>query len=97
MKVDRAAEKYRTSHDAMLAISDPSVIPKWNDSLPVLKVEDIHRLSEALLGDSEGRRCPSWIWTRKTGVSAESADVVGDKGTYASSHPFAGANYASQL
>ena len=96
-KVDRAAEKYRTSRDAMLALSDPSVIPEWNDSLPVLKVEDIHGLSEALLGDSEGRRRPSWIWTRNTGVSAESADAAGDEGTYASSHPFAGANYASQL
>jgi len=32
-KVNRAAEKYRTSHDAMLALSDLLVIAEWNDTL----------------------------------------------------------------
>jgi len=62
-KVNRAAEKYRRSCDAMLALSDPLIIPDWAATLPVLKVEDVHGLSEALMGESEGKRRPSWIWT----------------------------------
>jgi hypothetical protein len=81
----------------MLALSDPSVLPDWNDTLPVLKVEDVRGLSDALMGDSEGRRRPSWIWTRNTGVGAGSAEAAGDEGAYASNHPFAGAKYVLQL
>ena len=54
-KVDRATTKYRTSREAMLSLLDPLVVPEWNDTLPVLKVEDIRRLLEALMGDLEGR------------------------------------------
>jgi hypothetical protein len=54
--------------------------PDWNDALPVLRVEDVRGLSEALMGDSEGR---SWIWTTHTGVLADGTDA-GDEGTYAS-------------
>ena len=43
------------SHNVMLALSDPLVLPDWNNTLPILKVEDIHGLSEVLMGDSEGR------------------------------------------
>lgn len=62
-KVNRAAEKYRTSRTAMLALSDPLIIPAWVDSLPTLKSEDVRGLSEAVMGESEGKRLPSWIWT----------------------------------
>ena len=55
VKVNRAAEKYCTSHDAMLSLSDLLVVPDWNDTLHILKAEDICGLSEALIGDSEGR------------------------------------------
>ena len=51
-KVDRAAEKYRASRDAMLALSNPLVIPDWNDTLRVLKAEDVRGLSDALMGES---------------------------------------------
>jgi hypothetical protein len=61
--VNRAAEKYRTSRTAMLALSDPLIIPAWVDSLPTLKSEDVRGLSEAVMGESEGKRLPSWIWT----------------------------------
>lgn len=47
----------------MLALSDPLITPEWVATLPVLKVEDVRGLSEALVGESEGKRRPSWIWT----------------------------------
>ena len=81
-KVDRAAEKYRASRNAMLSLSDPLVVPDWNDTLHVLKAEDVHGLSEALMGDSEGKRHPSWIWTMNMGMVGGSADQAGDKGAY---------------
>jgi len=81
-KVDRAAEKYRVSRDAMLALSDPLVIPSWSDTLRVLKADDVRGLSDALMGDSEGARRPSWIWTTNTGVLAGGADQMGDEGTH---------------
>jgi hypothetical protein len=80
-KVDRAAEKYRTSRDAMFALSDPLTIPHWNDTLPVLKSEDVRGLSDGLAGESEGSRRPSWIWTKNTGILAGGADTAGDEGT----------------
>ena len=52
----------------MLSLSDPLVVPDWNDTLRVLKAEDVHGLSEALMGDSEGKRRPLWIWTMNMGV-----------------------------
>jgi hypothetical protein len=33
------------------------------------------------MGDSEGKRRPSWIWTMNTGVG-NSEDKAGDEGTY---------------
>ena len=81
VKVNRAAEKYCASRSAMLALSDPLVLPDWNDTLPILKAEDVRGLSEALMGDSEGKRRPSWIWTMNTGVG-NSEDKAGDEGTY---------------
>ena len=36
---------------------------KWQLSLHFLADEDIRGLSEGLMGDSEGRRTVSWIWT----------------------------------
>ena len=83
-KVNRAAEKYRASREAMLALSDPLVLPDWSDTLPVLKVEDVRGLSEALMGESEGKRRPSWIWTVNTAVAAEGADQAGNEGMYQS-------------
>lgn len=79
-KVDRAAAKYRTSCEAMLSLLDPLVVPEWNDTLPVLKMEDIHRLLEVLMGDSEGRRRPSWIWTMNMGIVADGTDKAGEEG-----------------
>jgi hypothetical protein len=78
-KVDRAAKKSHASRDTMLTLSAPSVVPEWNDALPVLRVEDVCCLLEALMGDSEGRRRPSWVWTRNTGIGEGSADVAGDE------------------
>ena len=78
-KVDRAAEKYRTSRDAMLALSDSLTVPEWSSTLPILKVEDVHGLSEALMGESEGNWHPSWIWTVNTGIVAGGS---GDEGMY---------------
>jgi len=66
----------------MLSLSDPFVIPAWNDTLRVLKAEDVRGLTEALMGETEGMWRPSWIWTTNTGVLAASADVAGDEGTY---------------
>lgn len=83
--MERAVEKYHGSQDATLSLSDLSVIPDWNDTLPALKVEDIHGLSEALMGDSEGRQHSPWIWTTPAGVVADGTDA-GDKGTYTSNH-----------
>jgi len=65
----------------MLALSDLVVIPDWNDSLLILKVKDICGLSEASMGDLEGRRRPSWIWTMNTGVG-DDAGNMGDEGMY---------------
>jgi len=79
-KVDRAVEKYRRSRDAMLALSNSLTVPDWADTLQVLKVEDVRGLSDALMGESEGRRRPSWIWTTNTGVLEGGS---GDEGTYA--------------
>ena len=81
-KVNRATEKYRASRDAMLSLSDPLVLPDWCETLPVLKVEDVRRLSEALIGESEGGQRPSWIWTMNTGVAVEATDQAGNEGTY---------------
>ena len=78
--MDRAAEKYRRSRDAMLALSNSLTVPDWADTLQVLKVEDVRGLSDALMGESEGRRRPSWIWTTNTGVLEGGS---GDEGTYA--------------
>ena len=64
----------------MLALSDSLVVPHWSDTLRVLKADDIRGLSDALMGDSEGRRRPSWIWTTNTGVLAGGADQMGDEG-----------------
>ena len=61
-------------------ISTP-LCSQWNDTLPFLKVEDIHGLSEVLMGVSEGRWCPSWIWMMNTGVR-DDADMTGHKGMY---------------
>ena len=80
-KVNRAVEKYRISRDAMLSLSDPFVVPDWADNLPVLKAEDVRGLSDALLGDTEGTRRPSWIWTKNTGV-ASGEDMKGDEGMH---------------
>ena len=55
VKVDRAAQKYCASRDAMLSLSDPLVLPDWCESLPVLKDKDVCGLSEALMGESEGK------------------------------------------
>ena len=52
VKVDRAAKKYHASRDAMLTLSDLSVVPDWNDAPPVLRVKDVCGL---LMGDSEER------------------------------------------
>ena len=81
-KVDRAAEKYCASRNAMLSLSDPLVVLDWNDTLHVLKAEDVRVLSEALMGDSEGKQCLSWIWTMNMGVVGGSADQAGDEGAY---------------
>ena len=78
-KVDRAAEKYRTSRNAMMVLSDSLTVPDWADTLPVLKAEDVRGLSDALMGESEGTRRPSWIWTVNTGILAGGS---GDEGTY---------------
>jgi hypothetical protein len=80
--VNRAAEKYHTSRNAMLALSDPLGIPDWSDTLPVLKADDVRGLSDALVGESEGTRSPSWIWMTNTGVLAGGAEKAGDEGTY---------------
>jgi len=82
VKVNRAAEKYRISRDAMLSLSDPLVVPEWNDTLRAPKAEDVRGLSEALMGESEGKRRPSRIWTMNTGVVGDSADQAGDEGMY---------------
>ena len=79
-KVDRAAEKYRISRDAMLSLSDTLVVPDWWNTLRVLKADDVRGLSDALIGDTEGTRRPSWIWTTNTGVLAGGADTMGDEG-----------------
>ena len=50
--MDRAAEKYHASCDAMLTLSDLLVVPDWNDAPPVLRVEDVCGL---LMGDLEER------------------------------------------
>jgi len=71
-----------TTRDAMLALSDPLVTPDWSDDLPVLKADDVRGLSEAVTGESEGTRRPSWIWTKNTGILAGGADNAGDEGTY---------------
>jgi hypothetical protein len=51
----------------------PKRIPdeKWQLSLRFLADEDIRGLSEGLMGDSEGRRTVSWIWTRYGVVNEE--------------------------
>jgi len=68
----------------MLSLSDPLVVLDWNDTLCDLKAEDVCGLSEALVGDSEGRQHPSWIWTMNMGMMTMwgSADQAGDKGMY---------------
>jgi hypothetical protein len=80
-RVNRAVEKYCMSRDAMLALSEPLVIPDWNNTLRVLKADDIRGLSEGLMGETEGTRRPSWIWTTNTGVLA-GGDKAGEEGTY---------------
>ena len=47
----------------MLALSNLLIVPDWVDTLPILKAEDVRGLSEALMGESEGKRLLSWIWT----------------------------------
>ena len=77
-----------------MSLSDSLVISEWNDTLPIFKVEDVCGLSEALMGDSEGRRRPSWIWTMDMGVVGDGADQAGNKGMYPlilQAIPFAGA------
>ena len=46
----------------------------WQLSLRFLADEDIRGLSEGLMGDSEGRRTVSWIWTMHGVVDEGGAD-----------------------
>ena len=64
----------------MLLLSDTLAVPDWWDTLRVLKADDVRGLSDALIGDTEGTRRPSWIWTTNTGVLAGGADMMGDEG-----------------
>lgn len=66
MKINLAASKYRMVWKALTFLGTKlQRIPdeKWQLSLRVLADEDIRGLSEGLMGDSEGRRTVSWIWT----------------------------------
>jgi len=42
----------------MLALSDSLTVPDWADTLPALKVEDVHGLSDPLIGESRGEAAP---------------------------------------
>jgi hypothetical protein len=62
-KADAAAIKYQNARQALLRLGHILRKPtSWQEILRVLKKEDVRGLSEAALGDSEGKRLISWIW-----------------------------------
>jgi len=69
----------KMTSDMMLALSDSLTLPEWANTLLVLKAEDVRGSSDALMGELEGRRRPSWIWMTNTGILADGA---GDEGLY---------------
>jgi hypothetical protein len=76
-KINLAASKYRAAWKALSVLGTKlRQIPdeNWQLSLRFLADEDIRGLSEGLIGDSEGRRTVSWIWTMHGVVDEGGAD-----------------------
>ena len=78
-KINLAMLKYRTARQVALR-RELRCVPNenWQQSLRVLADDDIHSLSDGLMGDSEGRHIVSWIW-RTHGMCMED-DAASDEG-----------------
>lgn len=66
-KVDAAALKYNIARKALVILGGILGETEWALTLRVLRPEDVRGMTEALLGESEGRRTLSWIW-RTVGI-----------------------------
>jgi hypothetical protein len=66
-RVNAAAEKYRVARKALVVLGHILKESGWESTLRELRSEDVRGLSEASLGDSEGRWNISWIW-RSVGI-----------------------------
>lgn len=73
-KIDAAALRYRVARHA-LAVLAPLLVKgfEWETVLRPLNPQDIRGLSVGDMGDSEGRRTLSWIWTVQ-GVAADASE-----------------------
>ena len=85
VKINLAALKYRAAWKALMTLGTKlTQIPnlQWQVGLHFLADEDIRGLSEALMGDSEGRRTVSWIW-KSHGIESEGESDKGvDEGIF---------------
>lgn len=61
-RISSAAAAYRTARLALVQLGPQVGMMEWERDLKVLKEEDVRGMSEALYGDSEGKRRLSWIW-----------------------------------
>ncbi|KAG6847867.1 hypothetical protein H0H93_005344 [Arthromyces matolae] len=62
--VKEGSRKYRIAREALATLAQTGIeIPvDWASNLRPLRDEDCRKLSEGLVGDTEGRRTVSWIW-----------------------------------
>lgn len=73
-KIEAAALRYRTARQALVVLA-PLLVKgfEWETVLKPLGAQDIRGLSVGDMGDSEGRRTLSWIWTVQ-GVAADASE-----------------------
>lgn len=62
-RVDACATRYRVAHAALVALGPRLGKIGWEAQLRPLLASDVRGMTEAALGDTEGRRTLTWIWT----------------------------------
>lgn len=72
-KVKASVSKYRRARDALSKLADRVGEISWRGRLLRLQDEDVRRLNEGQLGESQGKKKMSWIW-QVQGVSEHSED-----------------------
>lgn len=79
-KIDRAVKRYRICRKAMMVLGPTIKETQWATLLHALEDSDIRGLSDGLMGDTEGTRRHSWIWTISAGPVDDGDDPDTDEG-----------------